>query len=118
MHTRNNPVQPNLLDKNRNIREDPVKKLGLRLGAKKLRELTARNILASKDVETMPASMLAKEAFVMAEREHQPLKARLDLSKTPAATDMRQIDQQPRDFVRYTRSQVTEKSPTSKHTQV
>lgn len=85
VHTRNNNLPQHQLDRQRDIREDPVKKLGLRLNQKKLRELTARNIMATKDVPEMPVSVLSKEVYVPGEAEVPPLKTRLDLGKTPVA---------------------------------
>lgn len=90
VHTRNNELPQHVLDRQSDIREGDVKKLGLRLNHKKLRELTGRQILATKDVPEMPVSVLSKEPFVPGEAGHvPPMKAKLDLTKTPAAQDPR-----------------------------
>ena len=47
--------------KYKNMLHDPVQKIGLRMGQKKLRELTARQIMATKTTEQPPVSVFSKE---------------------------------------------------------
>ena len=44
------------VDKHNSIRQDPIAKVGLRLGQKKIRELTARQIMATKGLSEIPIS--------------------------------------------------------------
>jgi hypothetical protein len=44
------------IDKFQSIRKDPIQKIGLRLSVKKMRELAARQILATKGVPEAPVS--------------------------------------------------------------
>ena len=62
------------MDKYKDLRQDEIKKVGLRLGTKKLRELTARQIFTSKEVGQPPVSAFAKEEYVMNEYQPKPQK--------------------------------------------
>jgi hypothetical protein len=49
-----------------------------------MKELTARQILASKGVPEVPVSMLSlQEEYVMNEFVMKPLKTKMDLNQTP-----------------------------------
>lgn len=51
------------LDKHKSIREDPVRKVGLRLGQSKIRNLVARQIITSKGLEDVPVTVFANENY-------------------------------------------------------
>lgn len=54
----------NQLDKHKSIREDPVKKVGLRLGQSKIRNLVARQIITNKSLDEVPVTVFANEKYV------------------------------------------------------
>lgn len=51
------------VDKYKGLREDNVKKIGLRLGPKKIQSLQQRQIRATKATPIPPISALAQEEF-------------------------------------------------------
>jgi len=51
------------VDRFKNIREDDVKKIGIRFGKKRLQELAERQILATQTVDPAPVSMLKNEEY-------------------------------------------------------
>ena len=51
------------LDKYKNIREDAVKKVGLRHTGKRISQMVERQIHATKFVEDLPVSMLKEEDY-------------------------------------------------------
>ena len=72
------------LDKYQSIRKDPIQKIGLRLGSKRMKELVAREIIATKGVSDIPVSALSlQEQYVMNEGVVKPLKTKMDLQQTP-----------------------------------
>lgn len=51
------------LDRYLNIRADPVKKIGLRFSKNRVAELAGRQIMATKEIEQAPVSMLKEEEY-------------------------------------------------------
>ena len=90
------------------MRQDPINKVGLRLGQKKLKELTARNILATKGLSDVPISSFSQEQYIMNEGVVKPMKAKLDSTKTPINRLLG--SQETKDFVRYTKPNVSDKT--------
>ena len=99
------------IDKFKSIRKDPIQKIGLRLSVKKMRELAARQILATKGVPEIPVSSFSQEEYVMNENVTKPLKTKINPNMTPiiVKTGVREE----KDFTRYTRNNVGNKAPTS-----
>ena len=64
--------------KKNSLLQDQAVKIGLRLGQKRLRELTSRQILASKELSNPPVSVFSQERFKMNEGVVPPLKTKLD----------------------------------------
>jgi hypothetical protein len=87
--------------KYKNMLHDPVQKIGLRMGQKKLRELTARQIMATKTTEQPPVSVFSKEQYIMNEGVVKPMKTKLDDTKTPHNRLLGHAET--KDFVRYGR---------------
>jgi hypothetical protein len=109
----NSLVKPShQIDKHKSIRSDQIKKVGLRLGTKRLREIQAREILATKGVSEVPVSCFAKEEYVMNENVVKPLKTKIDTNFTPM--NMLTGKKEERDFVRYTKQNVGTKEATSR----
>ena len=96
------------IDKHASMRQDPINKVGLRLGQKKLKELTARNILATKGLSDVPISSFSQEQYIMNEGVVKPMKAKLDSTKTPINRLLG--SQETKDFVRYTKPNVSDKT--------
>jgi hypothetical protein len=66
------------------IREDAIKKIGLRLGNKKLKHLQERQITATKGVPVPPVSTWLSEEYVANENAPKPLKTlKPDFGRTP-----------------------------------
>ena len=92
--------------------EENAVKIGLRLGQKRLRELTGRQIIATKEMTQPPVSVFSQEKFKMNEGVVDPLKTQIDVTKTPYdRTRGRNISE---DFTRYSKRNVTDKAPTSR----
>lgn len=87
-----------------------MEKVGLRLSVKKMKELTARQILAHKVAPQAPVSSLSlQEAYIMNEGKIKALKTKIDLGQTPILKGTQAHET--KDFERY--RQVIS-SPTSK----
>jgi len=71
------------MNKNKSLLEDPAAKIGLRLGQKRLRELTARQIVATKEMTQPPVSVFSKEKFITNEGVVKPMKVKIDETMTP-----------------------------------
>ena len=108
--------QSHQINKNKGILEGEVSKVGLRLGQRRMRELTGRQILASKVLANPPVSVFSKESFKQNEYALQPMKTQLDTTKTPLNRSLNMPEQ--RDFVRYSRQNIVYGSPTSAKRQV
>ncbi len=48
------------MDKKSSLLQEPAVKIGLRLGQKRLRELTARQVVASKELTNPPVAMFSE----------------------------------------------------------
>lgn len=81
--------------------QDKVNKIGLRLGQRRLRELTARQIMGSKEMTQPPVSVFSKEKFIMNEGVVKPMKAKLDGTKTPVV--LTSAMRESKDFSRYSK---------------
>ena len=99
------------MDKNNSLLQDPAAKIGLRLGQKRLRELTARQIVATKEMTQPPVSVFSKERFITNEGVVKPMKVKIDATQTPYNRSLGQNETA--DFVRYSKRNVMTKSPTS-----
>ena len=104
------------LQKNKSMLEDQAAKIGLRLGRERLRELTGRQILATKEMTQPPVSVFSQEAFKMNGGVVPPLKTKLDATRTPL--NRMTARNEPADFTRYSKRNVTDASPTSKKVRV
>jgi len=79
------------VDKFKGLREDGIKKIGLRIGAKKLSHLQDRQIRATKATPNPPISALALEQFNHDTR-YQPQKGlQPDFGKTPMIEGTRSV---------------------------
>ena len=99
------------MSKNKSMLQEQVGKIGLRLGQRRLRELTGRQILATKEMTQPPVSVSSQEKFIANEGVVPPLKTKLDTTHTPYNVTVGAKETQ--DFLRYSRRNVTTKSPTS-----
>ena len=100
------------MDKKNSILQDQAAKIGLRLGQKRLRELTGRQVMASKELTNPPVAMFSQEKYVMNEFVMKPLKTKLDTTKTPMNRSMGA--KETLDFVRYAKRDVSNKTAVSK----
>lgn len=99
------------MNKNKSLLEDKAAKIGLRLGQKRLRELTGRQIVATKEMTQPPVSVFSKEKFIMNEGVVKPMKVKIDETMTPFNRSLGKNEAT--DFLRYSKRNVMTKSPTS-----
>jgi hypothetical protein len=78
-------VKVSQLDRFSNIRENEVKKIGLRLGKKRLQYLAERQILTTSDVQNAPVSMLKEEEYFL--KDYRPPFKKFDLEKSISRKD-------------------------------
>ena len=71
------------IEKYKGLREDEIKKLGLKLASKKVHHLNSRQIAATKATPIPPISAFAQEEFVN-DTTYKPLKGlKPNYNKTP-----------------------------------
>ena len=70
--------------------------------------MTARQILATKGVAEVPVSAFSQEQYIMNESAPKPMKTNLDTTKTPHNRLLGHGET--KDFVRYSKGNVMEKS--------
>lgn len=104
--------QSHQMQKKNSMLQEPAVKIGLRLGHKRLREMTGRQVLASKELTNPPVSSFSLGKFVNNERHSSPIKVKMDLTKTPF--DRKKGANEMSDFTRYTRRDVSNSAATSK----
>ena len=74
------------LDRFKNIREDPVAKIGLRHKKSRIGEMVARQVFASSSVTDAPVSMLKEEEYKL--KDYRPPYKVFDATKTITNKDM------------------------------
>ncbi len=74
------------MDKHRGVREGDVNRVGMRISNKRLRETTARNILATKVVENVPSTIFASHEYFDPELTKKDYKPKT-LAAFPAGKD-------------------------------
>ena len=105
--------QSHQMQKKNSMLQEPAVKIGLRLGQKRLRELTGRQVMATKELTNPPTAQFALEKFVYNESVNAvKMKEKIDLSMTPfnKKTGMHEVT----DFARYSRRDVSNSAATSK----
>mmetsp|Transcript_39149 Transcript_39149/g.51211 ORF Transcript_39149/g.51211 Transcript_39149/m.51211 type:complete len:197 (+) Transcript_39149:2776-3366(+) len=100
------------MSKKNSILQEPAIKIGLRLGQKRLRELTARQVVASKELTNPPVSVFSTEKYIMNGGVPPPMKVTVDFTKTPFNRSLGLNEAT--DFVRYSKRDVSNRAPTSK----
>ena len=95
------------MDKYKSMLTDPVQKIGLRLSQKRIRDMTARQILTTKTTEQPPVSVFSQETYIMNEGVVKPLKTKLDNTKTPHNRLLGH--QETKDFQRYSKFEMLNK---------
>ena len=95
------------MDKYKSMLTDPVQKIGLRLSQKRIRDMTARQILTTKTTEQPPVSVFSQETYIMNEGVVKPLKTNLDTTKTPHNRLLGH--QETKDFSRYSKFEMLNK---------
>lgn len=105
--------QTHQMSKKNSMLQDQAAKIGLRLGQKRLRELTARQVMASKELTNPPVSVFSTEQFKMNGGVPEPMKATMNLDMTPYRHNTNVHETQ--DFLRYSKRDIMNKAvPTSK----
>lgn len=104
--------QSHQMDKKNSLLQEQAVKIGLRLGQKRLRELTARQVIASKDLTNPPVAMFSQEKYIMNEGVMKPMKAKFDANQTPMVRSLGA--QETSDFTRYARRDISNKGASSK----
>ena len=101
------PVESQQTEKYRGLREESVKKIGLRLATSRVNELVQRQVLATKIVSNPPISANALcEDFQENQTAYKPQKGLLpDFNKTPVQPNGNRYHE---NFNRHTREGVTE----------
>ena len=98
------PLHSQQVDKHKGLREAQIKKIGLRLGQKKLQHLQNRQIAATKGAPLPPVSALSKEQYVD-DTSYKPTIGLLpNFERTPGPKDGSSPQ---RDFLRHSRHGVT-----------
>jgi len=70
--------QSHQMDKKNSLLQEQAVKIGLRLGQKRLRELTARQVIATKELTNPPVAMFSQEKYIMNEGVMKPMKVKFD----------------------------------------
>lgn len=101
------PNETHQKDKYHSMRQDPIVKIGLRLGAEKMKHLSERQIKATKGTPNAPIAMFAQEEWKMNETAPKPLKQLIpDFGKTPVSKDGKPLE---KNFSLYSRHGISEK---------
>ena len=112
-HVNTRVQQTHQMSKKNSMLQDQAAKIGLRLGQKRLRELTARQVMASKELTNPPVSVFSTEQFKMNGGVPEPMKATMNLDMTPYRHNSNVHETQ--DFLRYSKRDIMNKAvPTSK----
>ena len=96
------------MSKKNSMLQDQAAKIGLRLGQKRLRELTARQVMASKELTNPPVSVFSTEQFKMNGGVPEPMKATMNLDMTPYKHNTGLHETQ--DFLRYSKRDIMNKA--------
>ena len=73
-------VENHAMTKARSMLEDKASKVGLRFGKEKLAKLTARQILATREMTQAPQSQFSMEPYIMNEGVVKPMKVKFNLN--------------------------------------
>ena len=74
------------MDRFKNIREDPVTKIGLRHKKNRIGEMVARQVFATQTISDAPVSMLKEEKYEY--KDHRPPFKEFDMTKTISGKNM------------------------------